>query len=187
MKLLRRIVIGFVVFFSGSVSAADLVLEAGLHSGGDTLATAQFIDGSTESIKAGGFVSVAIGANFAINEELESQVTFGYKFDSVDAENGDIEFSRFPINALVLYKLDEWRLGGGLTYHLDPSLEVSGAGAGFASNTDYDDALGFLLDARYFFAQRAYVGARLTFIEYESQAGATFDGNSVGVVIGGVI
>ena len=187
MRLLRRIVIGFGLIYSGSVFAADLVLEAGLHSGGDTLATVQFVDGDTQSIKAGGLISLAIGANFEINEDFESQVTFGYKFDSVDAANGDVEFSRFPINAILLYKSGEWRLGGGLTYHLDPSLDVSGAASGYASNTDYDDALGFLLDARYFFGQRAYIGGRLTFIDYESQAGTTFDGNSVGVVIGGVI
>lgn len=187
MKLLRHIAISFILFYSSSVFATNLVLEAGVHSGGDTLATVQFIDGDTQSIKAGGLISFAVGAGFDINETFESQLTFGYKFDSADAENGDIEFTRMPINAIFLYKSAQWRFGGGLTYHLDPTLEVSGAGAGFASNTDYDDALGFLLDARYFFSQRAYVGGRFTFIEYESQAGATFDGNSIGVVIGAVL
>jgi len=46
---------------SCQAAAVGVFVEGGLHSGGDTIVTAVFTDGSTESIKAGDFISGAIG------------------------------------------------------------------------------------------------------------------------------
>ena len=42
-------------------------------------------------------------------------------------------------------------------------LEGDGVAAG---KIDFDDALGTLIDMRYFFGESAYVGGRATFIDY---------------------
>ncbi len=162
--------------------AASFVLEAGLHDGGDDLLTATFTNGDSETLEAGGLYSFSLGGAFDISTNVESRITIGIKEDSITASNGDVKFTRYPIDALFLYKLDNWRLGGGITYHLSP--EVSGSGVVTVLDGDFDDALGFLLEADYMF-DSFYTGMRFTFIDYElSSTGAEADGNSVGIVIG---
>jgi hypothetical protein len=167
------------------VKAASLVLEGGLHTGGDELISVLFTSGSTDSIKAGDLLSLAIGTNFDVSDNVESRITFGVKLDVISASNGDITFTRYPVNVLLLYKSDSLRIGGGLTYHLSPELSGSGIAAGV--NGQFDDALGFLGELDWYFSQNAYFGFRLTNIDYTvSSTSIKFSGNSVGVVLGGL-
>ena len=169
--------------------AADFVLDGGLHFGGDTLAIVyKNQSGNQQEIKAGQLVSVAVGARFDVSESLEMPVTFGIKFDAASFDDYygnkvDVTFIRYPVNALLLYKAEKWRLGGGLTYHLNPEFKVKGGYYDYSKK--FKDALGYLLEVRYFFSDNAYVGSRYTHIEYEVKSSSqTVDGTSVGVVLG---
>jgi len=185
--LLKNLVWGLILLSVTSIARADVLLEAGLHFGGDELASATFTSGSTASIDAGGFISLSIGNAFDISDNLEGRITLGWKFDTIDATNGSVDWQRFPLNALLLYKHNDWRFGGGLTYHINPELTSSGA----ASEPDvkFDDALGFMGEIDYFFSPTAYVGAQFTVIEYDTIPNTqvndvSVDGNSAGVVVG---
>lgn len=171
-------------FVSLSSYAVKPVLEAGLHFGGDTLYTASFTDGSTQTVEGGGLISLAAGAQFELVDSVDGVVTFGWKFDSITASNGSIDFNRYPVNALLLYKVDDQvRIGGGLTYHMSPKLDIDAPG--LVGTVNYKDALGYILDARYLFSETAYFGGRFTSIEYESKnSGRVYDGSSFGLVIG---
>ncbi len=176
-----------ILFASASSYAVDFMLEAGLHFGGDELVAATFTSGNTETIEAGGFYNISAGVAFDISDKVVSRVTLGFKEDSITAGNGDISFSRNTIDALFLYKTDQWLFGGGLTYHT--SVKLSGSGLASGIGAEFDNALGFLLEVDYMYSKKAYVGGRYTVIDYDTVPSTTVnavtvDGNSIGVVVG---
>jgi hypothetical protein len=162
--------------------AADVrpFIKAGADFGGDTLVTAVFTSGETQKIKAnegfyfGGGVSVRNEA-----KSLEGEVSIAYKFSMVDADNGDIDWTMMPVEALLFYRLPQWRLGGGLAYHVNPKLKGSGVVGGL--NVSFDDALGVVLQADYLIGQGMAVGVRYTNVKYEvSGGGSSVKGGGIG-------
>jgi outer membrane protein with beta-barrel domain len=158
------------------------MFKTGYDTGGDTLVTAVFTDGSTKTIKAneglylGGGVSIVPASS-----DLEIEVSLSYKFQTITAANGDIDFTRIPLDALVFYRFPKARLGGGLTYHMNPKVKGSGVVGGL--NVKFDDALGLVLQADYRITEKMAVGARYTSIEYEaSGTSATAKSNGLGIV-----
>jgi hypothetical protein len=182
----KPFLIGFVVMAGMAVvpaQAADIspVLKAGLDFGGDTLVTVTFSDGSRESIDAND--GLFFGGGVSIRNEaktVETEVTLTYKVWDVTGSNGDIEFRRLPVDALVFYLTDKWRLGGGVTYHLNPKLDGSGVASGV--DVTYKNAIGLLLAAEYRVSEQFAFGLRYTNIEYEPKAGGNTDkGNGFGL------
>src|ERR1700704_6723443 len=120
------------------------VVKGGFDFGGDTLVTARFTDGSTRSVKANQGFYVGGGASI-LNDAgtLEGELSLSYKMGLVDASNGDLKFTRLPLEALAFYRWTSFRLGGGLTYHINPELKGSGVASGV--NHSFDNAAGFVL------------------------------------------
>lgn len=152
--------------------------------GGDTLITVTFSTGSTESIKANQGLSLGGGVSIANDAgDIETELSLSYKFYTVSASNGDVTFSRWPLDALVFYRLPELRVGGGLTYHLNPELSGSGFAGGL--NVNFDNALGLLLQADYRVTPKINLGIRYTSLDYKVRvngASATAKSNGVGIV-----
>lgn len=163
--------------------ATDMFIEAGIHLGGDTLATASS-GNYDEKLKAGQLLSLAVGIHTELGEAVQGRLSLGYKFDSVSADNGDATFDRFPIEALVMKRSGSFMFGGGLAYHLSPEYEFN---VSPSFTIEFDDAVGLVLAFDYNskgeFADDWFVGGRITLIDYEAQ-GITVDGNSIGAVIG---
>lgn len=174
---------------SPSAEAVDFVVQMGIHGGGDEIANATFTSGDSQRIKAGELLSVAAGIVLPINDSFEAQGTIGWKFDSITADNGDIEWDRFPLDLLLFYRATEnVRVGAGISYHVNPKL--SGSGAASAINVDFDNALGFATEVGYSFGkegafQGVYLGLNFTAIDYKvSPTQAKVDGNSIGLILG---
>ena len=169
---------------AGPSYAADVrpVVILGFDFGGDNLATAQFTNGSSESIHAGELIYFGGGAS-VLNDskDIEVQVTLSYKNDSINASNGSIDWTRYPLDGLVFYRFPKVRVGGGLTYHLHPKL--SGSGVPGNVNGNFDDSLGYVLEADYLVSQRLTVGGRYTSIKYKI-GGTSIDGSTIGVTTG---
>lgn len=112
--LLKKVivVIGFLLL-SNQASATDVFLQGGLHFGGDTLVTAVFTDGSSESLKAGGLLSGALGIETDISESVYMKLSAGLKFDTILAENTDVFFERYPLEALFFYRNENIHIGAG--------------------------------------------------------------------------
>lgn len=148
------------------------LLKAGGDFGGDTMVTVAFDDGNTQKIRANqGFY---IGGGAAIvdaGRNMEYHLTAAIKFYFVDADNGDVEWTRVPLEALAFYRLQHVRLGGGLTYHVNPRLE----GSGFATPLDikFKNPLGVVLQADWRATESLGLGVRYTFLEYETKGNFT--------------
>lgn len=162
--------------------AANGLIQAGLHYGGDDLVTATFTDGDTAKLKGGGLFSFSAGVGFDLAEKAEARLMAGVKFDTIEAENGSAKFIRFPLEALYLYRsTEEVSIGGGLSYHLNP--KISGDGLASSVGAEFDNALGFVLMLDYALPTNVYFGVKLTKIDYEIQ-GTSFSGNSIGATVG---
>lgn len=184
-KLLHRGLLAACVLLSSSLVQAEtrFMLETGLHAGGDDLVTVTFSDGSTEDIDAGGLISLGAGVSSDLSENLELRFVFNYKIDQVTASNGSIDFSRWVSNLSLMYKIDPWRVGGGLAYH--SGIELDGDGVASVISADFDNATGYLLEIDYFWNEHFYLGAQYTDIEYTYTGTSTdVDASSIGVVLG---
>jgi hypothetical protein len=182
-----------------SPSCADVLptFKAGIDVGGDTLISVPTSGGSgssTKDIRAGNGLFVGAGASILSDaKDLELEITLNYKFAGISAQNGDINWSVLPLDALGFYRIPNWRFGGGLSYHINPSLKGSGVAGGL--NANYKDALGLVLQADYMFGEKIKLGLRYTGVKYKadtiqtsptlivnSQPPASANTSSIGVV-----
>jgi hypothetical protein len=154
--------------------------KAGYDLGGDTLINVTFTDGSSESVKANEGFYFGGGASIVTDsKQWEIELSLAYKFSMINASNGDIEFTRVPLEALVFYRFDKVRLGGGITYHLNPELD--GSGVATPLNVKFDDALGFVLQADFRLTDKMTIGMRYTSLKYEVEGVAAASAKSDGL------
>lgn len=159
--------------------------KAGYDAGGDTLVTVRFTDGSQENIKANEGVFFGGGVSI-INQDknIETEIALTYKVDDITASNGSVEWSRWPLDLLVFYRWDKVRAGGGLTYHMNPSLDGSGVASGL--NAQFKDSLGYLLQADWRITEKMNLGLRYTVLDYKTTSGSSnVSSNGVGIVFSG--
>ena len=143
--------------------AADVrtIIKAGYDVGGDSV-----VDVVGKSIDANKGAFVGLGASILKDsKDIEVEISFSYKFSRVAAQDADIDWTVLPLDALVFYRLPNFRLGGGLTYRLSPTLKGSKAASGL--NAKYDNALGFVLQADYVLDNRFTIGLRYTSVDYK--------------------
>jgi hypothetical protein len=124
------------------------------------------VGGSTKSISANEGIFVGGGASILMDSKtVEVEVSASYKYATIAAQNGDIDWTVVPLDALVFYRLPYFRLGGGLTYHLGPTLKGSAELSDL--NVKYNDALGFVLQADYALGNQFSFGLRYTSVDYK--------------------
>lgn len=177
----------FLLFASPAHAELDFLVALGLHGGGDDVVTAVFTDGTSEEIKAGEFLTLEAGVAWDMGF-LEGRVTGGWKYDTITAENGSLDFQRFTGQGLLLVAAGDWRFGGGAAYHFN--IELDGSGAASGADAEFDDAVGYVAEIDYYFSEQVYLGIQYLNIEYDrtnafGQTPETFDGSSVGLVIAG--
>ena len=144
--------------------ANGLVLGMELSGGGDDIA----IMTSGDRIRAGELLYFGAGYNYSLNRDntLFLRSMLGFKFVDINAKNGDLKFTRFPLDFIFIKRLDAFSLGAGPTYHLSPNYE--GTVNGVSSKIDFDNSLGFLVQGSYYFAQQTELGVRFTSIDYKT-------------------
>lgn len=189
-SFMRALVLTAGTLGAGAANAVDVdaVVKGGFDFGGDTIVTAPFTNGDTETIKANEGFFIGAGAAISNNARtVSAEITMSWKYTGIAAENGDIEFTRFPVDALLFYNFSKVRIGAGLTYHLNPEVEGSDAGTAFVGggtgSVAYDDSMGTLLQVDWRIAERLALGLRYTSLEYDvPNGGASVDASGLGGV-----
>jgi hypothetical protein len=151
--------------------------NAGAELGGDTLISVSASGGGSDTKKLTAGQGLFLGAGASIlsdAKDLEGEVTLSYKFAGITAQNGDITWSVLPLDALLFYRIPNFRFGGGLTFHLNPTLKGSGAASGLQAN--YKNAAGLVLQADYMFGEKIKLGLRLTGIKYKADSVSSASG-----------
>jgi hypothetical protein len=168
-------------FASGAAEIRPMI-KVGIDTGGDTLITQAFPGGEVKTIDAnqGFYVGAGVSiTNFYRNLELE--VSLNFKYTTAYGDGGQVDWTRYPLDVLVFYRWARWRAGGGLTYHIGPSLKGEGNAADV--NVKFDNALGFALQADYRITDYFTAGIRYTAIEYETSASPATATKSSGIGI----
>lgn len=122
-------------------------VHAGLTYGGDDLSTLEYDNGDKVDITAGGLALLGVGYNINFSEQISVKINGSYHFDNASAKNGDITFSRFELEAIPYYSINnKVRLGLGAAYHTAVDYNND-----FDSNIDtkFDSSVGFILSGDY--------------------------------------
>jgi len=148
--------------------------------GGETLVTVTYSDGSSKNIKSGGLVDLKVGAEYRWTDAFSVQGSVGFHTDSTSASNGNVRFTRFPIELLGYWHArPALRLGGGLRVPTGAKLRSSGVVASLG-NTSFDASAGLVLEGEYLFSPRFGLGLRAVKETYEV-GGSKIDGDHVGL------
>jgi outer membrane protein with beta-barrel domain len=157
--------------FAAPACAVDVrpAFKAGIDVGGDTLIAVPVSGsslGDTKTIKTGEGLYIGGGASILSDpKDLELEVMLSYKFAGITAQNGDIRWSVLPLDVLVFYRMPNLRFGGGLTYHINPTLKGSGIAGGLSA--DYKDGFGFVVQGDYMFGDKIKLGLRYVNVIYK--------------------
>jgi hypothetical protein len=157
------------------------ILGLGVTGGGDTLASASYTDGTTQKIRAGGLVHVYAGAEFRVAPQVTLQATLGYHADDTRAaDNGSLRFTRYPLEVLGHFQVDDAiRIGGGI--RLINSAKLVGRGVLGNINDEFDSTVGLVIEGEYLFARQFGVKLRGVSEEYKStRLNGTASGSHVG-------
>ena len=184
-KGIRAAVAAAVLGASAMPAQADMrwLLKGGFDFGGDTLVTVQFVDGSTDSIKANEGFYIGGGIAYIFPDyNLEAELSASWKYVGITASNGDVSFTRFPLEAMVFYPWSWGRVGAGLTYHVNPNLKSSGLSSNF--DVEFDNAVGAVVQAEYRPSDNLGFGLRYTALDY-TIGGFDVKASGVGITISG--
>jgi len=187
----KMILTSLLTFTSIHADTLNPLLQIGYDWGGDTLATVYHDYEGTNTIRAGNGLNLEAGAVYqSPQSNLELRFLVGYKIDSDSAYNGDVTWDVIPFTALAMFKAQNWKFGGGATYHLDPKL--SGSFSGYDNgvyfndsvNDVYDNAFGGVAQIQYQPTEAFGIGLKATFIEYQLKNNPTVkvNGDSLGIV-----
>lgn len=161
----------------------DIVLGLGLTFGGDTLFSATYTDGSSDSISAGGGLLIYGGFDYHFNDTVSFQSTLGYHFDTTkQASNGSVTFSRIPLELLAYYHVnDVFRLGGGM--RIVNSAKLKGDGIAGNVNYSFENTTGLVIESEYKFGPTFGLKLRHVRESYRPLGGTgTFNGNHFGIL-----
>lgn len=157
---------------------AELYLETSLEGGGDTLARSSYDD----ELNAGGGLRLAIGMQTWLDADGTSSLRLdvGYLWDDVSGSNGSAELDAMTFDAVYLINSGPHSFGIGASWHASPRYRATVNG--ISTVTDFDDAVGPVLQYGYRFSPGLELGLRFSDMEYEA-AGRRIDAGSFGLYL----
>ena len=157
-------------------------------NGGDKLYQVTYNTGDTSDITAGGTYQFNAGASYSLSPVVDLQITVGYHTSTSNAINGSIDFTRWPVELLGFYQLNnQFRIGGGLRQSLNTKTAVSGVGSGlptfeFKSNPGGVIELQYLLNTHQNSAMYSTINFRYVAESFTEKSTSTkINGNHIGV------
>ncbi|MDO8989600.1 MAG: hypothetical protein Q7U91_08175 [Sideroxyarcus sp.] len=155
-----------------------LVLAAGLTFGGDTIATASYTDGSSKSIKGGGLAQFGLGASYQFQDTpLALLLSANYHYHTAAASNGDLTFSRIPVEVLAYYTgVERFRLGGGVRLVNSPETTMTIDGA--TEKITYDKTTGLVAELGYKIASSSWLNFRYVSEKYQGNTYTSTSGTT---------
>ncbi len=157
----------------------------GVTAGGDTLYTAYYTNGDSVDVRGGGLVQFGGGIDYHFNEQFSLQFGINYHVDRASANNGDITFSRWPVELIAHYSFnDSWRIGAGARFVNGAKISGSGVASGI-SDLKADNTVGAVLEGEYFFNPHFSVKVRGVSEKYQFPGAAhKANGDHIGAFAG---
>lgn len=156
---------------------AKFLVEAGVEYGGDEILQVFFTNGEDQTMRAGQGGTIAVGGEFQFSQvkQLMLRTSIGLKYNTTAADNANIRLVRFPFHFTPFYKINnDFRLGVGVTTHLNPNLK----GDGFLADIAYKSSVG----PRFEFGYK-WIALTYTALKYKDEKGESFSANSFGASV----
>lgn len=170
-------------------------INFGVQNGGDEMWALTDADSGeqVDSSRAGGYVRLTLGGEIAIGDTPFSiQIGAGLLRDGLtsnvdvnDPGAGKSVFKRKVLELIPFWNFDRHRVGIGAAAHLEPTFYANPEGPG-SFKEEFDDAVGAVVQYDIRYDQNISVGARYTYINYESDeqtllAKDEYSGRSIGL------
>jgi hypothetical protein len=151
---LKKILTGLACALALSAHAGDTagfrgLVGLGLTFGGETIGKVSYENGDSATLHSSGLADLRGGFEYQLQgQPVALELSIGYHFDKVNAKNGEASFTRYPLELIGHYALNEyWRVGFGVRKSLSTELKVT-------INTDvttkFTSSVGPLIEAEYF-------------------------------------
>lgn len=170
---------------SGRKQATEWVIGLGIDVGGDTLGTLNYADGSSKPVKANdGFMAYfgVILPNGGYTD-FSTQLTVGYKNGGARGSGGSAIWTAIPLEVIEFYRVNDLRMGLGISYHLNPQLTLNAPSTSYVDK--YGNAIGFVAQIGWVPIKARYgIDLRYTSIKYQGDnvvGPATANGSVVGL------
>lgn len=153
---------------SGRKQAVEWIIGIGYEMGGDTLGNLNFADGSSVPVKANEGLLLFTGVIFPTGSysNFSTQVSLGYKYGGARGGGGGAIWTAIPLEVIEFYRVNDLRMGLGISYHLNPQLSVSVPGTSYVDK--YNNALGFVAQIGWSPIKGSYgIDLRYTSIKYQ--------------------
>lgn len=189
MKFTKMALAASLIAGASFANASDIKygLQIGYANGGDNI---------NGDLDAGNGIQVGIYSIVPLSiQGLSIKVAANYikKDDSFKDNSNDYdnEFTRMPIDLLLIKQLEKFQLAAGITYHINSTYKFTdNIDPEENGTTDADNALGLLLEANYQVYRNdslaVDLGLRYTNIEYKfkDEDSTKFNGSNVAFVAG---
>ncbi len=157
-------------------------LGGGFTIGGEKMASIYYETGSVANVRAGYLVEVKGGIEYRLSQRISLRGSFGVHFDQESAEQGNINFTRFPLEGLVIGRLMEnLNFGAGIRKTVAATLAGTDDMERFFGSYDLESSVGFVVEAEYRFRR---FGATLRFVSEKYRFSALYEwvnGSHVGL------
>ena len=179
MKKIKVLLAGISMSIFSNIAMADIFLIAGLEFGGKELGNVyDYNTGErVNTIKAGEGLRLGAGISLPLISNIFSiDTSASYKFESQDIIGGNIGFSVIPLDAIAYLNITKGlRIGGGATYHINPTYKCEGNGCNVTEN--YDDGTGYIASVAYKY------NALSTELRYTNIQYSNVDASNVGLAV----
>ncbi|HET7868648.1 MAG TPA: hypothetical protein VFL86_29925 [Burkholderiaceae bacterium] len=174
-------------------SSVRPLLGGGLTVGGDTMIDVTFVNKSgqtldTAKVKAGQLLQVYGGLEYQPVSRFSLQATLGYHWHNAEGSDGQAKFSRYPVELLGHYHINEnWRIGGGARFvrGAKRELHISNPANPIDAEQKFDNTTGSVIEGEYVVDRKLGFKLRYVSEKYKAQAPFTekFDGSHVGLLV----
>jgi hypothetical protein len=174
---------GMTSFAQAEQERPTITLNLDYMSGGEKLVEMEYTDGSSDSVSAGAGIGFGAGLRQSVAEQVSIEGRLGYLSDTASGKDGfgrtvEFTFSTLPVDILAHYEAGKHSIGGGLTYHMNPSLDIDG------TEFEFDNAMGTLIEYQYSWSPKAALSVKYQNISYDYE-GTNFDGAGFGIGLSG--
>jgi hypothetical protein len=161
------------------------LVRFGMIFGGDILANVQFDDGTTGNLRAGTGEQLSVGGGYNFAGPLSAEVSLGVISDSTFFDDSSAGFYRFPLEGIVLYRLNDWwRIGGGVQRLF--LTQIQGGLPNSTGPTKFNDTNGAIYTVEFAFDKNVSLGFRCVTERLTANGfTGTLSGNQYGLFVSG--
>ena len=146
---------------SATDSSGRWVIAGAVNQGID-----ETIDSSGDTYSIGNANSLGFGYEFVNSGTWVTRLTVNYGFNEGDVGDTTNEFTVWPIELLMMYRIGPTRLGAGAGYYAQPVYTADIDDENF--EIELDDEIGFIAAVEFEPAKFFSIGAKYSYVQYGS-------------------